>query len=628
MSNRRQTLLYLSTLAAPAVAATDGNATTPGRDIRTFPGIVADGVTDDFVALQAAFLTARDTGSGVWWPSGVKTFVQFSRSHPHLFIDGRLRLRGSDRNTCGIVFHCNYDMGNVHSPLFCFGIAAKNAKVNKVTGEISGLGWFLKAGSSKFERCCHIYGADDFTVQDCYADFTAVTWPAADAAHPSGYQAGGWWSSNVQPKFAIGQTRDRDVRFLHNVGIARAEYQNAESIGFSNTDGLQYVGNQLTGWADDLAAHSCTDVTIKDNYYKAVAGRLYLEGCQRARIVGNTVEPCERPLAGGYVGPVRRFIHADMVINTLSIESGGPANEMPNADIEIVDNTIRLPAGTHCTGAIAAWGVQDRLTITGNRVVNSGAVKPVTMISVSTGFRKGWVGPAGNPDANSGGAVRLREVTIRSNLKMGEGWLPNDGTIGVVVAPGGAASSVLGPIVVERNMAGRYYMPYGAIRFGKNAALSKDTDAFLHVAPQTLLVSRDPMWVGQLPSSPQVDGPKSFGPASSFFAVMDAGARSFFVAERPGRICGALLELDRPMRTDNNAVLRLLKNGKQVGPDVASNRHEAADKTPGQYIWNFAGAEGFAVAKGDKIEIRLAVRPTQGAEPIAGQISVLGVYAD
>src|SRR6185369_16752900 len=98
----------------------------------------------------------------------------------------------------------------------CWGIPSKGAQVRKVRGEVSNLGWFLRAGSNKFERCCAVYGAEDFTVQDCYADFRAVTWPAADAAHPHGYQAGGWWSSNGQPKFAVGQSRDRNIRFLRN----------------------------------------------------------------------------------------------------------------------------------------------------------------------------------------------------------------------------------------------------------------------------------------------------------------------------------------------------------------------------------------------------------------------------
>jgi len=117
----------------------------------------------------------------------------------------------------------------------------------------------------------------------------------------------------------------------------------------------------------------------------------------------------------------------------------------------------------------------------GNRIINRGAHAPVTMIAVSTGQRQGWTGPAGNPDANSGGVVRMRKVEIRDNIGDGEGWQPEDGTIGVVMAKGGPADQVIGPVIVEGNRAGHYYIPIRTVRFGKNESLRSSKNAFRDV---------------------------------------------------------------------------------------------------------------------------------------------------
>jgi hypothetical protein len=371
-------------------------------------------------------------------------------------------------------------MGVGHAPLFCFGIASIGAMVNKISGSIEQLGWFLESDCKKFERCCMIYGAENFVVQDCLADFRKVTWPARDSDHPNGYSAGGWWCSNFQSKFARGQTRDKNVRFIRNIGFALAEYQNAESVGISNTDGLQFIDNELTGWSDDLAAHDCTDVVMHGNTYRAVAGRLYLEGCQRAKIIGNVIEPVEQPITGGFLGPYRRFIHADMVINSYPVGDGASAIESPNSDIIIADNVIKLPAGSFCAGAISVWGLQDNLQIIGNKIVNFGAHSPVTAISVLSGYKKNWVGPASNPDKDSGGAVRMRNVAIRRNQLMGTGWYADDGTIGIS-ASGGRSDDIIGPIVIEDNLAGNYYIPYKTVTFNRNLALPGSKNPYKNV---------------------------------------------------------------------------------------------------------------------------------------------------
>lgn len=591
------------------------------RDVRTFPGIVADGVTDDFTALQAAIVTARTTGCGIYWPAGVKTFVQFSSAHPQIFVDGPVNWAGGDRFTSGIRFHCNYDMGNVHAPLFCWGIPSKGVAVNSVYGTIKGLGWFMTSGCLKFESLNHVYQARDFTVMDCFADFTATVFPQADASHPSGYQAAGFFRGNVQGAWAVGQTRNKNIKFLNNIGRASMEYQNGESLGFTWVDGIQYIGNHFTGWADDMAFHECTRGIMAYNYYEAVSGRYYIENSQHCKIVHNTIMAIPRPIVGGYLGPQRTYISLNMATQYAAI-----TYDAPNEDITIADNTVIVAAGAYATAAIQCYGVQDGLCIENNTIWNWGGASPVSAITVSTMYRAGWAGPSWNQDYTAGGAIKLRNTTVSGNKAIGPGWVDGDGNLGVVVYAGGAASDVVGPVSIANNTVGAYYIPsYEAVRFGNNYGAAFASDPFLNVSMLALWDKQPPLWVGLLPASANVNNTNFPQATPTFYTLSDSDGLKF-IAQRAGRVLGAHIQLTANMTAGNNCVLRVLKNGVQIGTDTDSTTNSPTTN-PSRYTCNFAGVAGMTFAEGDKIELQVTIRTAQGATSIVGRVNLVAQYA-
>ena len=591
------------------------------RDIRSFAGIVADNVTDDFAALQAAIITARNEGCGIHWPTGVKTFVQFSATQPQIFVDGPVHWAGGNRFTSGIRFHCDYDMGNVHAPLFCFGIPSKGAAVNAVYGSIRGLGWFLSSGCLKFESLNHVYQARDFTVENCFADFTATVFPQADATHPSGYQAGGFFRSNVQGAWAVGQTRNKNIKFLNNIGRASMEYQNGESIGFTWVDGIQYIGNHFTGWADDMAFHECTRGIMAYNYYEAVSGRYYIENSQFCTIAHNTIMAIPRPLVGGYLGPQRTYITVNMATQYAAI-----TYDAPNEDITIAHNTVIIAAGAYATAAIQCWGVQDGLNVEHNNIWNWGGTSPVSAITVSTMYRAGWAGPSWNPDYSAGGAVKLRNTSIRGNKCIGPGWVDGNGNLGVVVYAGGAASDIVGPVAVEGNTVGAYYVPsYEPVRFERNYGAAFATDPFLNLSMFALWDKEPPIWVGLLPSASNINNTNFPQATPTFYTLSDRDSMKF-IAQRAGRVLGAHMQLTAAMTAGNNCVLRVLKNGAQIGADTDSATNSPTTN-PSRYLWNFAGVAGMTFAEGDKIELQVTIRAAQGATSIVGRINLVAQYS-
>lgn len=591
----------------------DAELTGRLRDVRTFPGIVADGVADDFLALQAAAVSARDGGYGIFWPKGVKTFVQFSTTHPYLFVDGPVHWEAADRYTSGIIVHCNYEMTG-HAPLFCWGIPSLGANVNKVSGHVRNLGFWLKAGSQRFERLCHLYGFKDFTVSECYADLTAVTWPAADGGHLNGYQAGGWWSSNYQPTFAVGQTRDENFRFLHNVGYASAEYQNAESVGITNCYVVEFYGNRLEGWSDDMAVHSCTSVRIFGNHMKTVAGRYFVQNSRHVVVSQNHIEPIPRPIVGGYLGTTRTYIGVDMSSRTQNI-----TDDTANANVTISENTIYLPSGCYASPAIACYGVQDGLFIEDNILFNDGATSPTSAVLVSTSFRAGWTGPLGNPDFGAGGAVRLRSFRIEDNLELGAGWASNEGSISTAVYTGGASSDILGPGYVDRNTAGSYSILHEPIVFGEhNRALPVSTAPFQNVSAVCIVRNPRPYFV-ELKSASQLEA--THHPIGSPQPVLDAFGLPF-AAQADGSVRGVVLTLTAAMAAGNACTVSLVKNGSLLGSAVATSSLATANTN--RYLANFSGI-AMTFVEGDSLTLRFEFSPAQTVA-ITGKAELMVLY--
>ena len=598
------------------------------RDIRTFSGIVADNATNDRVALQAAFNTARDEHCGIWIPPNVKLYLEFDNTNHCIFITGDVNLVGGDKFSCGFRVHCTENLvSNTtaginagHDPIFCWGIPSKGAAVSKVRGRVQGIGTWITTTTGRFERMNHIYGATDFTVEDCYADFTAKTWPQADGDHTFGYQAGTWFSSNVQPTWATGQTQDRNIQFIRNVGFASAEYQNGESVGITRCKGLRYIRNYFYGFADDLSAHECVDVLMLGNHYEAVTGRLYFDNCQHVKIVDNYITSIQKP-SGGFVGPARTYITGNMAVQYAAI-----TYDPPNYDVVVHGNTVEIPSGGYCTSAVQMYGVQDGLTITDNHFYMSGSpAAQAAAIGISTLYRAGWTGPAGNPDYAAGGAVKLRSVTVRGNQCIGAGWGATDGNLSVVAYPGGASSDIIGPVDIDGNIAGAYYIPYEPVRFGRNFATPAATDPFLNLSMLTMWDKQPPLWVGLLPASANINNTNFPQATPTFYTLSDSDGMKF-IAQRAGRVLGAHMQLTANMTAGNNCVLRVLNNGTQIGADTDSATNSPTTN-PSRYIWNFAGVAGMTFAEGDKIELQVTIRTAQGGTSIVGRINLVAQYA-
>ena len=98
------------------------------RDIRTFPGIVADGSTDDLTAFQNACVSARAGNYGIWFPEGVYCKLQFTStlgSNSQVFISGGVSIKGANRNNCGFkIGKTGNHTPGTHWPLFALGITS------------------------------------------------------------------------------------------------------------------------------------------------------------------------------------------------------------------------------------------------------------------------------------------------------------------------------------------------------------------------------------------------------------------------------------------------------------------------------------------------------------------------
>jgi hypothetical protein len=444
---------------------------------------------------------------------------------------------------------------------------------------------------------------------------TSVTWAVNQ-------QAGGWWSSNVQPTFAIAQTQDTNVTLSNNIGLAKAEYQNAESFGFSNTNGLHYLNNWLVGWADDMAAHQCVDVGMHFNHIETVSGRYYAENSQRVRICNNEISPLVRPVAGVYLGPTRAYIQINM-----QTQYAATLVDAPNNDVLIHGNSIYVPSTAYSASAITCYGVQDGLTIVNNNIYNDGATSPATAIFVSTLFRAGWTGPAGNPDFAAGGAIKLRSTTIANNKTLGGGWAATEGDMSIVVYAGGTATDVIGPVSMKDNTAGKYNVTNEAVTFGQNFANSLATDPFLGLSLVALwnsLTSAATQWFGMLPNSANINNTNFPQGTPTFYTPLDSDGMKF-IAMRQGRIIGAYMQTTAALTAANNVVLRLLKNGVQVGADTDSSSN-APTTNPARYLWNFTSVAGLSFAEGDKIETPVTIRVAQGATNVVGRIVLVVIY--
>jgi hypothetical protein len=588
-----------------------------GRDIRTFTGIVADGVTDDRVAFQNAVTTAKAGGYDIWFPAGVYLLINFPNALSQVFISGKVSLRGQDGKKCGFILNKQVDNSPViHDPLFCFGITSKGSAVDAWTGVMDGIGFVLKAGCKTFERCCHFYEWQQARVQNCWYDGRAVTFALSA-------QAGGFLSSNVQPTWATGQTNAFGIIVDNNEARASAYYQNAESIAFSNLYDSAITRNRCYGFSDDMAIHGGANNLFAFNVNKPLAGRFYFEDVQHLTVFRNYIEKCKDPAGAYFNGTlygIRVAFTPSYVVNNSAV---------PNTNISIIGNRVVMPEGSYTAVCIGAESIQDGLLIADNVFESQGttgtADAATSCISITSPALLGaWTGPAGNPDFAAGGVVRLRNTKIYGNVCTGSGWSATEGTMGVSFATG--AANVLGPIDVYDNTVGAAFMPYSTISFrSSNRALAVSSpDPWANVSAITLYRESPVVWTGIVVAGDNL----TFAghPTATPLSVVDRGGLAFF-APSAGSIRGVRFRVAAAGSGANLTSVRIQKTTggatAQLGVDTAFASISPTTNFI-SYICNFFGAN-MNFAAGDKIQVQLFCSAGQ-LVPLTGNVELLALY--
>lgn len=555
-------------------------------------GVVGDGATDDFLALQAAFSDASLHGKTLLFPTGCWCKVSFTTQNANLFLYGNASIIGAGARSCGFKITKNYNHTG-HAPLFCFGIPSKGAAVNAWTGAMDNLGFELIAGCSSFERLCHFYEWQNARVTNNWYDGRAVTWPVAGFS-------GGFLSSNIQATWATGQTDAYGIVVDNNEMHASANYQNNEAWGFTNLHDSIITRNRSYGFSDDCAIHGGSNIIVEGNTHSTVLGRFYGEDCQNVTWSKNYLTRCKLPDGTWQDGSGGTAGFRVSMTGTYAVNNSLPAN----SNIRLLNNTVVIPSGAWLGVGFYVENVQNGLIIDGNFVDNAGSADTTTnMLSVVQSTLMGsWTGPVGNPDYSNGGVVRLRNTKISNNHCVGSGWADGEGSLGISAAAG--APGILGPIDVTNNTVGGIYAPYSTINVAASNRTIPATVAPYKNVSVLSLSKVAPSFSGIVVSGDNFNATSH--PIGTPLTIKDRGGLDYFPLEN-GSIRGVHLNLAAAAVGPNFVFARIMKTTggtrAQLGSDVAFS---SISPTTNAVIYraNFFGVDMSYLA-GDKIELLL-----------------------
>lgn len=631
------------------------------RDIRTFAGVVANGVADDFVALQNAINTALSTGVSIYWPAGVKTRVLFnSTTQQNIFIHGYINLVAENTRNSGIIIDKNYNhTPGTHAPLFCFGIASKGAAVDAFVGELK-LGFFLASSCMSFERMLAFYEWHDCDIHDNYYDGSAVTWPLAQ-------YAGGFMVNNIQPAWASGQSaRTYRNRIIGNTGKAKAYYQNMESLSFTNFDDGVIAFNYVEGFSDDFALHGGKNTLVFGNINKSLLGRFYFEDVQHITIENNTHERCKDP-SGAYAAGTGTNAFRLSATPTYAVANTFEANE----DIVFRGNRVNLKSGSYVQSCFYIENPQTGLVVENNVAYceAGGTLDAATgLISIVSTNNKGFLGLGGtggvssstlviaSVDAQSASSIYVgmqvivagapsgvfitagsggvgsytmsAPLTIATGTAIsGSTWTglagnPDFSNGGVVrmygsvvrnnrcVGPGWKAadgqlgipnSQQVGPTRVSGNLAGQYYAPYQTTEFDStNRAIPSSTDPFMNVSSVSLYKS--PQFVHRMLLTSAMNLNFANHPIGTPADLYDDAGLDFY-AQADGSIRGFIVRVASAANGSNLCLVRVIKNGTQLGADKAFATIQPTTNEVSYNVNYFNSSMTFIA--GDKIHVQM-----------------------
>ncbi len=631
--------------------------------IRDF-GVVGDGVTDDFQAVTNAFAAASANKFTLYIPDGCWMRINFTTTNKNLFLYSAASLVGANARNCGFKIYKNYPNPGGHDPLFCFGIPSKGAAVNAWTGTMDGVGFELVSGCQTFERVCHFYEWKNASVKNCWYDGRAVTFTLAQFAGgwlSSNYQPSwavgqsstfsgivvenneGHASSYYQNNESMGFTNLVDSIIKNNrvygfsddlavhggSNVTVRDNINVSVLGrfyAEDVSNFNLLNNYLSrarqpdgNWADGSGG----TVGIRVSQTGTYAVNNSLQANNSIKIVGNTVNIPEGAWMSTciYVENVQDGLICEGNILQNDGSADTITNSISDVQVSLKNNVVfvggtggvssttltvtSVSSGTFTVGMSLAYQGGVTITSFGTGTGGTGTYNlssAITVANSTTMYAGTWTGPAGNPDYQNGGVVRLRNHRISNNICAGSGWADGDGSVGISAAAG--TGGIIGPIELYNNTVGGIYAPFSTINVMSNNRLRPEITQLWKNVSMLALSQLTPAWSAIVVAGDNLNA--TTHPIGSPLALKDRAGLDYF-ASNSGSIRGLKFQVPTASVGPNYIFARFYKTTggvrSQLGVDTTFSTIQPATNSI-TYLCNFFGVD-MSFAAGDKIEVQL-----------------------